>query len=260
MKDGINLIQQALSHWTEAKATPIDPKLLNLLKSGFFSNYQLFTEQIFAVIDHATAGYHYISANFTSITGYPIETLYREGLSFIMPRLHPDDLEAFNTISSVLTKKAACLDPSELANCRLSFDVRMAFADKTWHRMLQHNIPLTIDSSNRIVHALAIVTDITPYKTGNHCGYQIAKYSGQERIVILEGTIGDSRQPIPEITNRERQVIGLTAQGLKEAEVAARMSIGIQTVKTYKKNLFRKTGCKNAAELVRYGVANLLIL
>jgi DNA-binding CsgD family transcriptional regulator len=259
MKSTVDLVEQALSRWTEAKAMPIDPELLNLLKTGFFGNYQLFTEQIFVIIDHAAAAYHYVSENFSGITGYSLDVMYREGLRFVMPLIHPDDLEAFNTISELLTQKASTLDAAELTNCRLSYDVRMAFADNTWHRMLQHNIPLTLDTSNRIVHALAILTDITPYKTGNYCSYQLAKYSDRERIILLEGVIGNNRQTLPEITKRERQVIELTARGLKESEVAAQMRIGIQTVKTYKKNLFRKTGCKNAAELVRFGVANLLL-
>ncbi|WP_020497088.1 response regulator transcription factor [Sciscionella marina] len=54
------------------------------------------------------------------------------------------------------------------------------------------------------------------------------------------------------LTGREAEVLGLIADGLSNADIAAHLVIGETTVKTHINNLFAKIGVRTRAEAVRY--------
>jgi len=59
------------------------------------------------------------------------------------------------------------------------------------------------------------------------------------------------------LTNRESQLVGLLAQGLKNKEIATMLKISEGTVKVYLSRLFEKVGAKDRFELALFGLKNL---
>ena len=59
------------------------------------------------------------------------------------------------------------------------------------------------------------------------------------------------------LTPRERQLMGLLAQGLKNKEIAGAMTLTEGTVKVYISRLFEKVGAHDRFELARYSLQNL---
>ncbi len=54
-----------------------------------------------------------------------------------------------------------------------------------------------------------------------------------------------------ELTRREIELLGLIVEGLTLPELADRMCLGYQTVRSYRKNLNIKLGAHNTAQLVQ---------
>jgi DNA-binding NarL/FixJ family response regulator len=61
------------------------------------------------------------------------------------------------------------------------------------------------------------------------------------------------------LTFRERQVLGLLAEGLTNSQIAACLGIGQRTVEMYRANLMRKLNLHTTADLVRYAVQQGLV-
>jgi two-component system, NarL family, response regulator NreC len=61
------------------------------------------------------------------------------------------------------------------------------------------------------------------------------------------------------LTDREREVLQLIADGLKNTEVSKRLFISCRTVESHRASLMRKLKLKNEAEIVRYAVEKGLL-
>lgn len=62
------------------------------------------------------------------------------------------------------------------------------------------------------------------------------------------------------LTNREREILALLADGLGNKQIAARLGISANTVKTHLELLFEKLGVSSRAEAVASGVKQGLLL
>jgi DNA-binding NarL/FixJ family response regulator len=56
------------------------------------------------------------------------------------------------------------------------------------------------------------------------------------------------------LTAREREVVRLAALGLRNGEIAARLSVSEVTIKTHINNVFQKLGIRDRVELTRYAI------
>lgn len=63
------------------------------------------------------------------------------------------------------------------------------------------------------------------------------------------------REASSTLSQRESEVLRLTAQGHSNKEIAARLDVSIKTVETYKTRAAEKLGLKTRADIVRYGAS-----
>ena len=90
----------------------------------------------------------------------------------------------------------------------------------------------------------------------------------QQRLVAAVAGTGGTAAPVPApvtapvtapvvatrdgLTDREREVLVLIADGLSNTEIAQRLFLGQATVKTHINRIFAKTGARDRAQAVRY--------
>ena len=70
----------------------------------------------------------------------------------------------------------------------------------------------------------------------------------------LVDQVGRNGTKTAHLTEREKQVLTLVAEGLTSREIAAKLSISEKTVLAHRDNLMDKLGIHNRAELVRYAI------
>lgn len=70
---------------------------------------------------------------------------------------------------------------------------------------------------------------------------------------------GETRPPSDGLTEREREVLKLIADGLSNADVAERLTISVKTVERHRANIFAKLNLHSRTELVKYAIRKGLI-
>ena len=69
----------------------------------------------------------------------------------------------------------------------------------------------------------------------------------------------DGRRAAGPLTPRELEVVRLTAQGLRNKEIARRLAVAKGTIKIYLHNVYRKTGVASRVALILWAQENGLI-
>jgi len=87
-------------------------------------------------------------------------------------------------------------------------------------------------------------------------------FTARATEMLMEGMAGPS---VPEtangerLTNREREILQLLAEGQSSKAVASTLNISVKTAETHRANIMRKLGLHCVSELVRYAVRNNII-
>lgn len=81
--------------------------------------------------------------------------------------------------------------------------------------------------------------------------------------ILLQGykTIesGGERSPLDRLSDRERDVLGLTAEGFSSSEIGEKLFISPKTVDTYRSRIMEKLGIRHRSELVRFALQTGLL-
>jgi DNA-binding NarL/FixJ family response regulator len=90
-------------------------------------------------------------------------------------------------------------------------------------------------------------------------GHSVLAPEVQRRLLALaartQSAAARPQQPAVSLTTRERQVLELIGEGLRNPEIAARLVISEATVKTHINNLFAKADLHSRADAVRYALS-----
>lgn len=84
-------------------------------------------------------------------------------------------------------------------------------------------------------------------------------YSDEVTAAILSKEKNSSINQASELTKREKEIVALIAAGLSNPDIAKKLFLSTDTVKTHRKNIMRKLDVNNTAGLVKYAMDNSLI-
>lgn len=66
-------------------------------------------------------------------------------------------------------------------------------------------------------------------------------------------------KPKPRLSNRQKEIVRLLAQGCNSGTMAEILGISKKTVETHRRNIMLRTNCGTTADLVRYAIRNGII-
>ncbi len=186
-------------------------------------------------------------------------TLFRQGLKSLL-RLQPDV-----TVVAELERADALLSTIEHTPCDiLLLDLQMERSVFVDIEVLAERVAVVVvTASEQVEDAIAALRSgaravvfkrfaIETLMTAIHTVMEGHVWLPPDLQTVIAEQL---RQPTPVmLTLREREIVRHVALGLRNAEVAEKLSISEGTVKTHLNNIFQKLGLRDRAELVLYAV------
>jgi two-component system, NarL family, nitrate/nitrite response regulator NarL len=70
---------------------------------------------------------------------------------------------------------------------------------------------------------------------------------------------GGKKEPLAQLTDREREVLVLVAEGQSNKEIANRLGLGVRTVETHRERIMRRLDIHSVAGLTKFAIAHGLV-
>ena len=84
-------------------------------------------------------------------------------------------------------------------------------------------------------------------------------FAGKAARVLLASFLANGRQNGEQLSNRERTIVQMVAEGLTNKQIVEMLHIGVKTVEAHRASANRKLGQHSTAGLVRYAIRNHMI-
>ena len=233
-------------HMMANRAVDLDKGKLDELIASVFSNGPFY----FYVIDFADMEIKYMSPLVKKIHGLdPENTTFQD----ILDRIHPDDVDFISKAEKLnwdfYYNK---IGPDRYQNFKMSYCFRLKTADGSYQLFNHQSLMLSIDEQGRMSKALNIHTNISHLTTKNNYKLSAIGMFGAPSYLNLD-VEGMETLPAPTdclFSKREIEIVRLLSEGLTSKEIASRLFIALDTVKTHRKHIMSKSGCKNVGQLV----------
>ena len=108
------------------------------------------------------------------------------------------------------------------------------------------------DAADHLIDALKALSNHKHFFTSRISEIVFARYIDGKKP--LELAAEKSR-----ITDREREIVQLLAEGKSSKEIAAILGISVRTVETHRAAIMKKLGLKSFSELIRYAIRNKIV-
>ena len=97
-----------------------------------------------------------------------------------------------------------------------------------------------------------LVQAVRQVSEGRH--YLSAPFSDQAISAYIQKSTSSRPDPYDTLTNREREILQLVAEGNSASEISAILSISPRTVETHRANLMRKLELNSQVDLIRFAI------
>ena len=111
----------------------------------------------------------------------------------------------------------------------------------------------TIDTERNLFVKLHELFDaVRPVSTSMQINLNICVKDYADAMFVINDKINNPSIIKPKLSVREIEILGMIMQGNTNQEIAAKLFISYETVKSHRKNILEKTGARNTAALINY--------
>lgn len=216
-----------------------------------------------SIIDIITGETLFMSSSIQNLTGWDRDDFLKGGFGFGMSLLHPDDSsEVMRVFQEEVEKRNR--EPFLHDHRAWNVDLRYRKPDGSYVRFKTETMLL---ERNDQLKVQLIMTTLHLFETNQKTSREAEATLPEESIRIIDGKpyinieflnrLRSQSKPqsedtnVPELTDRERQILRLLAEGLSSEKISKKLNISINTVSTYRKQLLKKLDARNAPELIR---------
>lgn len=182
----------------------------------------------------------WMNRNYEKILGYTCEEIQKMGPEWAMDNYHPDDRYI------IRDRIDHCMRGEDGSYCSI-YRVRHKKGHWVW---LYSNVTVfNRDGNNKPRYLLGMAIDFT----------ESLRTMTQVEELVRENKRLKNELVVKCLSEREREVLGLIAQGKRSKEIAESLHISPHTVNNHRKKIMKKTEMSNSAELMVFALENGLV-
>lgn len=209
------------------------------------------------LIDYCKGGFLYVSDNPLFLCGKTAKEVQEMGYSFYVSNVPEEDQKMLVEINSngfqFYEDKIA---PEDKCRCYITYDFHL-LQENGKKVLVNHKLtPLQTTPDGHIWIALCVVSLSSRNKAGNmelhiqdtsdYWSYSLESHDWELQTQVS-------------LTPEEKQVLTLSSQGYTMSEIAVRMCRSVDSVKFYRRNLFKRLDVKNITEALAYATGYKLL-
>lgn len=155
------------------------------------------------------------------------------------------------------------LSPDQITDYKVMYTYKMKDHNEKLRTILHQASALSVSENGFFEHVFSVHSDISHLNScscnrisffhlqggKSYCNIDVSNGSFDPEASLNQENLKDL------FSEREKEIISKIAKGESAMEIADNLHISVHTVKTHRKNILQKSGCKNATELV----ANCLV-
>lgn len=204
----------------------------------------------------------HVSDRITGLCGYPASRALEGGITFILDTTDPSDLPYMQLLQAGYVQEARSPGFNPCSIRFHDYYWSMIRSDNTTVPVVSTGVILTYSQHGDLGTGISfhVRNDRDSDVTISGCKELLKQIKQRHNEIYQHPERRETPGPYarhyvnvsnPLITQRERQVLGLMAQGSSTAGIAVALRIAVNTVESHRKKLLLKFEAKNTAELIK---------
>lgn len=208
------------------------------------------------LLDYKNQRYLFISESVKNLLGFSNQELIKGGIPMQFELMHPDDAQVHLNFSLIRFRDFLMhVPPSKLVDYKFSYNYRMKRKDGQYFHMLQEFVILEKDSEGLPLYNFGYATDISRFKSDNKISFRVSRYDDEKGFTLLS----EDYFPGHLFSQRELEVIRLAAQGINSKQIAEKLSLTVETIKSHRKKILAKTDLSKFIQVIEFARNNGLL-
>ncbi|WP_114751359.1 LuxR C-terminal-related transcriptional regulator [Pleomorphovibrio marinus] len=254
MEEGIQMMHNVWDKLVRDERRPVElpPIDFNQIVSTVFATGPFY----YYVLDFFDYSISNISAGFVEAHGFEPGDI--RGINDILALIHPNDLAMVSKAEEMsFAFMRFHIGMEKIKSYKFSYNFRFRNATGGYDFYNHQSLVLSTDEHNNFVKALNIHTNISHLTNKNTYTYSIIGFNGLPSFLNLPIFAEENNRDmcLNNFSKREIEIIKMIANGVSSRGIADRLFVSLETIKSHRKNIFRKAGCSTAAELVARSVS-----
>jgi DNA-binding CsgD family transcriptional regulator len=200
------------------------------------------------IFDWSSMQYVSLSSSIKKILGYDREFFLSKGVGFSLGIIHPVDLEKLREIQLFIFNYYYNTPPEHRAKLKFSYNIRLRTADNNYVNILRQSTFAKFTDDGKPTLEYFNCTDITGFRFNNAINLTVHRLSPSGIYALCQET--EFSEAKHQLSKREKEVFDLAKQGFTTKEIACRLYLCVETVKSHRKHIMAKTGAGNMAAAI----------
>lgn len=216
----------------------------------FFKMIDSSTTSIVVSTDYYKHDYFYYTDHTDSAFGFDNKMPLKDH-NWFRSRFHPED--HIINLAALKAREYIAKQPVEnRKDYKFTFEFRILNDENRYIRLIVQNFILELDKKGSIWIDMKLF-DFSPVQDLNKPGTAVFSNKNTREVIF---TIEGEKEIKEDISQREKEVLGLLASGLRSKEIAEQLFISVNTVNNHRCNIMSKLNVSNSVEAV--GIAKEL--